>query len=311
VFTRVLVAVENTAQAPRVLALAALLARQGSLHVPLHVTLAHATTQLLGSAKVQISADDLEYLTERLHEQGVNAHYLLKFEKPEHGIVDAAAYMRADLIALMPHGRQGLEGLLHPSVTAKLLASGTTPVLFWPDHLEENCAQDLLSLPSSKVILPLDGSQQAERALPYAIDLANAFERSLLLARVMPYPTPPMALIGGVAYMPSDLLPMEREETQIYLEEMVARCANDTIAPMKTMTLLGSPAGRILEAAHAQPCSIIVMSTHGRGALGRTLVGSVTTATVQNATTPILVIPPYASEPLVRTAPLKHATAVG
>ena len=74
-----------------------------------------------------MSSDDLEQLAERLREDGVDARYLLEFEKPARGIVEAATHIRADLIVLMPHGRHGLDALLHPSVTAKLLASGTRP----------------------------------------------------------------------------------------------------------------------------------------------------------------------------------------
>jgi nucleotide-binding universal stress UspA family protein len=315
-FTRVLVAVENASQAPRVVAVAKLFAKQGSEDVPLQVTLMHATTHRLGSAQVHVSSDDLEYLTERLRVDGVDARYLLEFEKPERGIVDAAAQMCADLIVLMPHDRHGLDALLHRSVTAQLLSSGTAPLLLWPDRLLENHARELLCLPDSKVILPLDGSPLAERALPYAIDLANAFERSLLLMRVIPGLLPPlvtmgtMAALGAGAYVPPDLPRVEQEEAQIYLTSVAQRYTHDTIAPIETMTLHGVPALRILNVANAYPCSLIVMSTHGRGTVGRATLGSVTSATAQDATLPILVIPPRAPALLARTAPVNHPAAV-
>jgi nucleotide-binding universal stress UspA family protein len=316
-FTRVLVAVEDAAQAPQVVAVAKQLAKQGSLHVPLQVTLMHATTHLLGSARVHVSSDDLERLTEQLRVDGVDARYLLEFEKPERGIVDAAAHVCANLIVLMPHGRQGLDALLHRSVTAQLLASGTAPLLLWPDRLPDIYAQDLLSLPDAKIILPLDGKPLAERALPYAIDLANAYERSLLLMRVIPDMPPPlvtmgtMGALGGGAYAPADLPRVEQEEAQAYLTSVAQRYTHDTITSIETMTLRGAPAHRILEAANAHPSSLLVMSTHGRGAVGRATVGSVTSTTAQDATMPILVIPPHAPAPLARTAPLKRPMAVG
>jgi nucleotide-binding universal stress UspA family protein len=309
-FTRVLIAVENAAQASRVAAVAALLAKQGAAHAPLQVTLVHATTHLLGSAEVQIASDDLEHLTERLRVDGVDARYLLEFEQPERGIVDAATQANADLIVLIAHGRHGLDALLHPSVTAKLVAHGTAPVLVWPDRLPDTYTQDLLSFPGSLVILPLDGSQQAERALPYAIDLANAYACSLLLVRVIPELTPPLLTMGGGAYVLSNP-PQAEEEARAYLKRMAERYANDIIAPIETLTTLGAPALRILEVASTHPRSVIVMSTHGHGALARATLGSVTTATAQGATTPILVIPPHAPAPLPRTAPLKRPTAAG
>jgi nucleotide-binding universal stress UspA family protein len=215
-FTNVLVPVESASQTTRVLAVAELLGKlgslHGSLHAPLHVTLVHATTHMLGNGQTQVSSDELEHLTERLRKYRVDARYLLEFEAPERGIVDAATQAHADLIVLMPHGRQGLDALLHPSVTAKLLASGTAPLLIWPERLPDKCSRDLLYFPDSKVVLPLDGSQLAERALPYAIDLANAYQRSLLLVRVTPDLLPPMATMGGGAYAPADLLRVGEDE---------------------------------------------------------------------------------------------------
>ena len=58
-----------------------------------------------------------------------------------------------------------------------------------------------LQLPGAVVILPLDGSQLAERALPYALDLANTSGRSLVLLRVIPDLTPPMAALAEGAFV--------------------------------------------------------------------------------------------------------------
>ncbi|HEY1389874.1 MAG TPA: universal stress protein [Ktedonobacterales bacterium] len=321
-FTHVLVGMENAAQASRVAAVVALLAKQGSAQgwaqgsaqAPLQVTLMHATSHVLGSAEVQICSDDLERLTERLCADGVEARYVLEFERPERGIVDAASQMNADLIVLIAHGRHGLDALLHPSVTAKLLAHGTAPVFIWPDRLPDTYTHDLLSFPGSLVILPLDGSELAERALPYAIGLASAYACSLALVRVIPELTPPlMTLGGGASALSNPPLTQERaeEEARAYLKKIAERHANDTFAPIETVTMLGTPALRILEFATSHPRSVIVMSTHGHGPLARATLGSVTTATAQDATTPVLVIPPHAPVPLTRTAPLMRPLAAG
>jgi nucleotide-binding universal stress UspA family protein len=321
-FTRVLVAVENAAQASRVEAVVALLAKQGPTqgptqgpaHAPLQVTLMHATSHVLGSAEVQMCSDDLERLTERLRVDGSEARYLLEFEHPERGIVDAASQVNADLIVVMAHGRHGLDALLHPSVTAKLLTHGTAPVLIWPDRLSDTYTRDLLSFPGSLVILPLDGSQLAERALPYAIGLANAYACSLALVQVIPELTPPLMTLGGGAYAlstPPRTQERAEEEARAYLKRIAERHATDTLAPIETVTTLGTPAHRILEFANSHPRSVIVMSTHGHGPLVRATLGSVTTATMQGAITPILVIPPHAPVPRTRTAPLMRPTAAG
>ena len=137
----------------------------------------------------------------RLRGEGIDAHSLLTYGPPETGILDAAQQTQADLIVLMPHGRHGLDALAHPSVTAKLLSSATAPLLIWPEHLPETYAQDFLRLPDAVVIVPLDGGERAERALPHAVDLANTFRRTLLLVRVIPDLTPPIPGLGRGVYV--------------------------------------------------------------------------------------------------------------
>jgi nucleotide-binding universal stress UspA family protein len=309
-FTRILIAVETAAQIPRVRAVAKLLAKPSTLPTPLHVTLMHATTHALGSAKVKISSDDLEHLTERLRGDGVEARYLLEFEQPERGIVDAASQACADLIVLMPHGRQGLDALSHPSVTAKVLSSATTPLLIWPEHVAVTEAEDFLNLPGAAVILPLDGGELAERALPYAMDLANTFGRSLLLVRVTPDVTPPMTIIAEQGLVTPEIPRAEQEEACSYLAKIRERYTKDAALPIQSMALTGGPGLRLLDLAEAHPGSVIVLRTHGRGPLSSAVLGSVTTELIREGATPVVVIPPHAAAPLARTAPLKRQTAV-
>ncbi len=293
------------------LAVTHLLATHGPLRGPLNVTLVRATHRFLGSVEAQTSSGELDQLAERLRAGGINARYLLEFEAPESGILDAAQQTRADLILLMPHGRQGLDALMHPSVTAKLLASGTAPLLIWPERLPDMWAQECLQLPGAVVVLPLDGSLQAERALPYALELANASGRSLVLLRVIPDLIPPMAALDGATFVTPDLLRLEHEEARAYLTSILERYANDLGAPIQSMLMTGAPERRILDLADAHLGSVIVMSTHGRSTLARTALGSVTSTIVQDASAPVLVIPPHAPAPLARTAPLKRPTVVG
>jgi nucleotide-binding universal stress UspA family protein len=309
-FTRILIAVENAAQTPQVIAVAKLLAKQSRLHTPLQVTLMHATTHALGSAKVRISSDDLEHLTERLCAEGVEARYLLQFEQPERAIVDAASQACADLIVLMPHGRQGLDALAHPSVTAKLLSSAATPLLIWQEQAAETGAEEFLNLPGAAVILPLDGGELAEQALPYALDLANSFGRSLLLVRVTPDLTPPMTVVAEQGLITPEILRVEQEEACSYLAKVRERYTPDAALPIQSMALAGGPGLRILELAEAHPGSVIVMRTHGRGPLSSAVLGSVTTEIIREGATPAVVIPPHAAAPLARTAPLERTTAV-
>src|SRR5262249_52164400 len=99
-------------------------------------------------------------------------------------IVEEAQRRHADLIVMTTHGRSGLGRWLYGSVAEAVLARSLVPVLLvrsgmpTSDLSAEGGAQ--------RVLLPLDGSPNAERALPAAANLARAIGAEILLARVVP-----------------------------------------------------------------------------------------------------------------------------
>lgn len=305
-FRRILFPVASAAQKPQVIALVRLLAAHG----PLNVTLVRTQPREPDSNVLQATNAELDQLAASLRSDTVDAHYLLEFDTTEMGILDAAKHIQADLIVLTPHARHGLEALTRPSVTSRLLTSATAPLLIWPEKVAETGARDFLRLPGAAVIVPLDGSDLAERAIPYAIDLANAYARSLLLMRVVPDVTPPMSIVAEAALITPDIQKSEQEEACAYLSKIRERYAQDLAAPMHSMVMTGAPELSILDLAAAHPGSAIVMSTHGRGPLSRTMLGSVATRVIREGATPSLVIPPHAPAPLARTAPLKRPAVV-
>ena len=54
----------------------------------------------------------------------------------------------------------------------------------------------------------------------------------------------------------------------------------------------GSAASVIIEQAHRRPDTVIALATHGRGGLGRIIMGSVTDKVIRGSTTPVLVYHP-------------------
>jgi nucleotide-binding universal stress UspA family protein len=305
-FKRILFLVESAAQAPQVVPLVQLLAAHG----PLDVTLVRAYSGMPDSDTLHATSAELDQLATRLRAETVDAHYLLEFDTAEMGILDAAKQTKADLIVLAPHTRHGLEILTHPSVTKKLLTSAEAPLLIWPERVARAGADDFLHLPGAVVIAPLDGGELAERALPYAVDLANMFRSSLFLVRITPDVTTPMSLVAETALVTPEILRAEQEEARLYLENVRERYENDVAMPIQSLALTGAPAGRIRDLAQAHLGSVIVMNTHGRGPLGRVALGSVTAEVIREGATPVVAIPPHAPAPLAQTAPLTRPTVV-
>jgi nucleotide-binding universal stress UspA family protein len=305
-FNRILFPLKSAAQSPQVTALAQLLAAHG----PLDVTLVRVYSGMPESDTLRATSAELDRLAARLRSDTVDARYLLEVDTAEMGILDAAKQTEADLIVLAPHTRHGLDIFTHPSVTTKLLTSAEAPLLIWPERVARTGAEGFLNLPGAAVIAPLDGGELAERALPYAIDLANSFGRSLYLVRVTPDVLPPLSIVAETALVTPEILRAEQEEALRYLEKIRERYKNDVAAPIQSLASTGAPAGRILDLAAAHLGSVIVMSTHGRGPLRRMALGSVTTEVIWESAAPVVVIPPRAPAPRARTAPLKRPTAV-
>lgn len=113
-----------------------------------------------------------------------------------------------------------------------------------------------------RIIVPLDGSARSEQALPFGLVLADALRGKTTITQVVPRLDPPGAPEGGA-----------RETAKDYLQEIAA--AQPTNAGIEAVVLEGEPATEILRLAGKDRQTIIVMSTHGRGGLGRLVFGSV------------------------------------
>jgi nucleotide-binding universal stress UspA family protein len=122
------------------------------------------------------------------------------------------------------------------------------------------------------VLYPFDGSSLAEEALPFAARIARG-------ARA------PLVLIQAV----------ESAEARVSAERDVEALAGtlwEEGLGVEAHVRLGPPGPVIADAAARWGASMVVMSTHGRGGLGRLLHGSVATYAVRHAPVPVMLIPP-------------------
>jgi nucleotide-binding universal stress UspA family protein len=153
----------------------------------------------------------------------------------------------------------------------------------------------------TRVVAPLDGSALAEQALPYAAEMAKRFGAPLVLVRAYDGParaTRTMTIMPSGAAAVGDPTTMrvvaqsiaeEQAEAKWYLAGQAERLREQGFT-VKTALRDADPATAILEVAQGEPGGVIVMSTHGRGGLGRLLFGSVAQSVLQNATVPVLIV---------------------
>lgn len=139
------------------------------------------------------------------------------------------------------------------------------------------------------ILVPLDGSTFGEHALPLAAWIARRAPASLQLVHV--HRTAPPATIEGVI-LPNDVELSMRREERAYLDKVVDRLMKETSVPVSSGLLDGDVATAIHDRAMAEKADFVVLSTHGRGAMGRFWLGSVADELVRRLPMPILLVRP-------------------
>jgi nucleotide-binding universal stress UspA family protein len=139
-----------------------------------------------------------------------------------------------------------------------------------------------------RILVPTDFSDASNAATVYATALADVFGATLHTLHVLP---DPLALGWGVdtAYLPQ-LLDGTQRQVQERLDTLLTpeeRAKFDAQFAVDT----GSPATRIVEYANTHDVDLIVMGTHGRGAVERMWVGSVTEGVLHRANCPVVSVP--------------------
>jgi nucleotide-binding universal stress UspA family protein len=227
-FSRLLVPLDGSPLAETVLPVATALAeRFGAELFLVHAEYPLASAERASSEKPFTSPSAaqayLDRLAQQLTEEGITAHTVLPPQDPAGGIIAQAELDQADLIVMATHGRTGFDALLHPSVTWQVFSQTTAPVLVCKGGQRDVSVRTEASLPrfmtdvNAPNLVPLDGSLQAEAALPLAQHLAQTFGNPLRLVRVVPYP---MVLDGGMGPVPftEEMVQWSLAEAENYLK---------------------------------------------------------------------------------------------
>jgi nucleotide-binding universal stress UspA family protein len=145
-----------------------------------------------------------------------------------------------------------------------------------------------------KILVPLDGSTFGEHALPLALNIAWRAGARLQLAHVH-QPVAP-AYGGGDVAADVILESTVRNYEHGYLDRIVDRVARLYSVPVSPLLLEG-PVADTLCAQAAQDADLLVMTTHGRGPLGRLWLGSVADQLVRRCSLPLLLVKPGPGKP--------------
>ena len=203
---------------------------------------------------------------------------------PHRTVVDRVGASGVDLVVMGRRGRTGLgEGLLG-SVTERVVVGVDVPVVVVPEG-DPDAVPDGIST----VLLPTDGSENAEAASPHAVDLVGRFGADLHVVTVVDVQSAGgLFSAGGVTEEFVDRLDEGGSEA---VERMVAvvREADTDIDPT-TAVVHGTPHEGIRDYATGNGVDLVTMGSRGRSNIERQLFGSVTKRVLRVVDVPVMVV---------------------
>jgi len=140
------------------------------------------------------------------------------------------------------------------------------------------------------VLLPLDGSNTGESAIPYVVALAEKFHCEVILMHVVEEGRN-VHTIGGLQYIRfiDQDVQIARDNAGKYLRAISSRFEN-TGAKIDIKVTVGDVAREILKEADAQENCLIALSSHGHSGINAFSFGSVTQKIANSTSRPFLII---------------------
>ena len=142
----------------------------------------------------------------------------------------------------------------------------------------------MILLPT-KILVPLDGSENSGRACEYAIELCTKLGASIVFLNVLEIP------IMAYKYhrVAENLLEVLEESGRSILSKSEAAARARKVA-CETVLAHGDPASQILATSRKKKCDLVIMGKRGMGRIERLLLGSVSDQVSKLSDMPVLVI---------------------
>ena len=307
-YTKVIVPLDGSELSEQALPYARLVAR--SIAAPIELLQAYdiLPPRLLGSrarsvvnqleAGARSSAlAELEPARQRLESAGHSVSTAARRGPAADAIAAHAGADPAALVVMCTHGRGGISRWVMGSATDKVLHTIPNPMLIvragGPIGAPEASLQD--------VVVPLDGSELSEQALPYAVSIAAALSAGIVVLRITPtegyyrrelvMASPDMGAVPDVDPLSaSELVAEDAAGAASYLSDVRNRLETDHAGSLRTEHIVHDNIAETIIDRAAVRRSLVAMSTHGRSGMGRVVLGSITDRVVRHGSTPVLVV---------------------
>lgn len=200
-------------------------------------------------------------------------------------ILKHAKEQNCDLIAVGTYGHSTLSNLLLGSVAQQLVRTSDLPVMIVRDlRSAENQYQGF-----SRILVPTDFSDTSQKALQFGVRLANFLKADLHLVHSIDLPAIE-EMHRSYPFSKANL----PDSCELNVDPVLQKTLENhsLIGKPVVATLVGDPASEILKYAESQHSDFVVMGTHGKKALERIFLGSVTSAVVSKSKIPVITLSP-------------------
>jgi nucleotide-binding universal stress UspA family protein len=290
----IMVPLDGSPFAEQALPLAVMLARRSNARV--HLTLAAAGMAEALAAGGEYLKEVAESLEARVP-GGVTCDVLAPdpaspaWPLPAFGsVADALArYVvdhHIDLVVLTTHGRGGVRRAWLGSTADAFVRVAPGPVLLVRPDADAQASVAAAEGGIRHIVIPLDGSETSERAIPIARDIGGLFGARYSLVRVVVPFTPDLSTEWyGVQPLEPTL---DLEAAGRYLTN-VANALSEGENVATHVIESASPAGAIIDFAAGHDADLTVMMSSGAGGIRRLLLGSVADKIVRSGSVPVLI----------------------
>ena len=144
-----------------------------------------------------------------------------------------------------------------------------------------------------KILFSIDGSQSADYALDFGLDLARKYSAEVMIVSVFDSPRSSL-VVKGMLYAPTStenyLKKLRDFHEKILLEALKKTKKNSPKLKVSIKLLEGRPADRIVETAKERAFDLIVIGSRGLGGIKEFVLGSVSDRVADEAPCPVLIV---------------------
>ena len=149
-----------------------------------------------------------------------------------------------------------------------------------------------------KILVPLDGSELAEKVLPYVVQMARRFHSEIVLIHVWGKSESPSFLMSK-AYIEHVAETVKRRLQEIAQKDQFSK--GNIPVVIKSEVIAGDVASSILKYAEESKIDLIIMSKHGHSGIGHWLMGSIAHKVFSVSRVPVLIIHPVNIDNIVQS----------